>query len=157
MHECTTRHECQHWRQGKTCGNKSRNIKYEKCKRTERVEDVPRGGGTLGQIAGNVDGNSMLAGREPADFALDGGGGGGGGLGQAEDSGYSGFAGDLASCRGGHGVVDVVVGEEGGWYDLTDRGRYEIRTGMVTGDSKTKQIKFCTSYRNEACLLKLDS
>lgn len=47
----------------------------------------------------------MLSGREAADFALDGGGGGGGGLGQAEDAGYSGFAGDLAGCRGGHGVV----------------------------------------------------
>ena len=101
MNECTTRHECQQWRQGSTSGNNSRNIKYgKKCKRTERVEDVPRGGGTLGQIAGNVDGNPMLAGREAADFALDGGGGGGGGLGQAEDAGYSGFAGDLAGCRG---------------------------------------------------------
>lgn len=71
--------------------------------RTERVEDVPGGGGTLGQIAGDVDGNSMLAGCEAADFALDGGGSGGGGLSQAEDAGYSGFAGDLARCRGGHG------------------------------------------------------
>ena len=85
-------------------------------KRTERVEDVPGGGGTLGQVAGNVDGDSMLAGCEAADLALDGGGGVGGGLGQAEDAGHAGFAGDLAGCRGGHGVG--VVGVRQVWYEL---------------------------------------
>ena len=92
------------------------------CKRTERVEDVPSGGGTLGQVAGNVDGDSMLAGCEAADFALDSGGSVGGGLGQAEDTGHAGFAGDLARCRGGHGVVDVGRGDGGEetWADTSE-------------------------------------
>lgn len=62
----------------------------------------------------------MLAGCEAADFALDGGRGVGGGLGQAEDTGHPGFAGDLARCRGGHGVADEglfgVRGYGSVWY-----------------------------------------
>mmetsp|Transcript_6360 Transcript_6360/g.17755 ORF Transcript_6360/g.17755 Transcript_6360/m.17755 type:complete len:229 (+) Transcript_6360:126-812(+) len=69
----------------------------------ERVEDVAGRGGALGQIAGDVDGNAVLAGGEAADVALDGGRGVGGGLGQAEDAGHSGLSRDLARGRGGHG------------------------------------------------------
>ena len=75
----------------------------DNAKRTERVEDVPGTGRPLAQVAGDVDGNPVLAGRQAADVSLDGGGSAGGGLGQAQDAGHAGLPRYLARGRGGHG------------------------------------------------------